>query len=107
VLNEIRHGYCSEEAQNILESCKNNKLDSYPGIEPTRLYPHNMVIIIISNYNSHHYLHKDVDKINMERLSNIAGKGKLFRAKDKGKDPFLELLQSNCPGIPMIIKVVE
>jgi ATP-dependent DNA helicase PIF1 len=35
--------------------------------------------------------------MNETRLQEISGKGKLYKAKDTGKSPFLEQLQGNCP----------
>ncbi len=38
-----------------------------------------------------------MDEINHKKLTDINAKGKLYKAKDRGKMPFLELLQSHCP----------
>ena len=82
LLNEIRHGNCSEETQRILEDCKNTQFDANDGIVPTRLYSHN----------------RDVDQVNSNELQHLVGKGKLFFSKDRGEKRFLEILQGSCPA---------
>lgn len=52
-------------------------VDKSEGIAPTKLYAHN----------------KDVEEENLERLKEITEKGKLYKAKDTGKEPFLAQLQ--------------
>jgi hypothetical protein len=47
------------------------------GIAPTKLYAHN----------------KDVEDENLLRLRDITEKGKLYKAKDTGREPFLQQLQ--------------
>ncbi|PRP76486.1 ATP-dependent DNA helicase PIF1-like, partial [Planoprotostelium fungivorum] len=83
LLNEIRHGIVTQRTKEILAGCKDRDF-SRDGmkIEPTIIYPYN----------------RDVDDINMHRLSDIKAKGKLYRSKDKGKSPHLEALQSHCPA---------
>lgn len=38
-----------------------------------------------------------MDELNHAKLSEIPEKGKLYKAKDRGRSPFLETLQTNCP----------
>ena len=56
--------------------------------ECTRLYPQN----------------REVDELNNSKLALIKAKGKLYKAKDKGKSPYLENLQNSCP-VPADLKL--
>eukprot|EP01117_Protostelium_nocturnum_P009436 TRINITY_DN3367_c0_g2_i2.p1 TRINITY_DN3367_c0_g2~~TRINITY_DN3367_c0_g2_i2.p1 ORF type:complete len:715 (-),score=172.83 TRINITY_DN3367_c0_g2_i2:1883-4027(-) len=78
-LNQIRHGILDDKGKALLESCKGREF-LQDVIEPTVIYPYN----------------KDVDEINHQKLKEITSRGKLYKAKDKGKSPHLELLQSHC-----------
>lgn len=88
MLQEIRWGICSERTTQLLQSCIQGSASGAHGIQPTVLYPHN----------------KDVDELNESKLSQIQAKGKLFRAKDRGKSPHLEILQASCP-VPQELKL--
>jgi hypothetical protein len=77
MLNQLRHGICTEDTTQFLMNCINKPLNMDDDVEPTKLFT----------------LNRDVDKINEERLDSIPAKGKLFKAKDRGEEPFLEQLK--------------
>jgi len=66
VLDEIRTGEVSAEAQSILDDCFEKVLSRE--FRATKLYTHNM----------------DVDRINLEELAKLKGKAQLFKYTSKG-----------------------
>ncbi len=77
VLNEIRSAHMSKSSLDLLDKAKNTKFSS--GIEPTKLYTHNM----------------DVDLINNQHLADLPGKSRFFKAKTSGDKSLIENLKKS------------
>eukprot|EP01138_Halocafeteria_seosinensis_P010380 gb/GECG01010598.1/.p1 GENE.gb/GECG01010598.1/~~gb/GECG01010598.1/.p1 ORF type:complete len:215 (+),score=13.44 gb/GECG01010598.1/:1-645(+) len=83
ILNEIRKGRVSEEAERQLQSAGKvvkQLRESNSDIKPTLLYA----------------LNRDVDRINETELQKCKGEEKAFVAKDTGQQPFVDQLKRNC-----------
>jgi len=89
ILNEIRHGDCSTETQEIFQSRVGVNLTTNNGIEPTRLYPKN----------------RSVDTVNNSKLKALPGEAKVFKAEyyikhnssSQNKKFLFEYLRKNTP----------
>ncbi len=78
ILNAVRAGNVSDKHFELIESRIDVKLPL--GIEPTRLYTHNM----------------DVDVINQIRLNKIGGSEKTYQMKDEGTPVLVSILKKSC-----------
>jgi ATP-dependent exoDNAse (exonuclease V) alpha subunit len=78
ILNEIRAGDVSDESREHLKSRHNVR--SLNGIEPTRLYTHNI----------------NVDTVNDQELSKIDNPECIYEMKTKGRPPLIEALKKSC-----------
>jgi len=75
ILDEIRSASISQKSIDLLKSVSNTTFES--GIEPTKLYTHNI----------------DVDKINNTHLADLEGKFRFFKAKTSGDKKVLATLE--------------
>lgn len=75
ILEEIRHANVSQSSINLLNTAKNTMFKN--GIEPTKLYTHNI----------------DVDKINNTHLADLPGKFRFFKAKTSGEKSIIATLK--------------
>ncbi len=83
MLNEIRRGICTPESERMLLSCANRTFDQDDGIEPTRLYSTN----------------RHVNQLNEEMLIKLEGKGKQYKAQDRGKATWASVLDKCIPDV--------
>ena len=84
ILNEIRSGEVSEGAREELQGRFRNLASAEPagagGVEPTRLYTHNV----------------DVDAINERELGKVDGPEFLYEMEARGRKPLVEALKKSC-----------
>lgn len=82
ILNEIRSGEVGEGARNLLKDRHNTIISSIEetGIEPTRLYTHNI----------------DVDSINEKALNKVQAPEAIYEMSSKGRKPIVEALKKSC-----------
>ncbi len=77
LLSSIRRGEVEEEHYTLLN--EQTSID-YEGIEPTRLYTHNA----------------DVDAVNLDKLNELRGMARSYKATGKGSTVLVESLLRNC-----------
>jgi len=78
ILSEIRSGEVSDDARELLRG--RYKTKSLKGVEPTRLFTHNI----------------DVDKLNSDELVGLVGGEVRYEMETKGRQPLVEILQKSC-----------
>jgi ATP-dependent exoDNAse (exonuclease V) alpha subunit len=75
ILEEIRSANVTEKSIKLLNKASNTEFES--GMEPTKLYTHNI----------------DVDKINNTHLASLPGKSRFFKAKTTGEKALITTLK--------------
>lgn len=81
VLNDIRANRVGETTMEHLRKCyAQNKKNSSTGIEPTRLYTHNI----------------DVDSVNERELTKLSSKETVYDMHTRGHDTLVSILQKSC-----------